>query len=1148
MNTPEAKRGPGSLTRLHRIVALCDAFEADWLAGCRPAIEPLLRDVSEADRSRLLRELLALELEYRAARGEAPIAAEYLSRFPGEGTLIDELLADPESTASFQNASDPHANANAKLPTEPMAPPRDGRFRIVHAHARGGLGEVFVAIDTELNREVALKEIRAEQADDDESRNRFLVEAEVTGQLEHPGIVPVYSLGKRSDGRPYYAMRFIRGKSLKEAIDQFHARTDLSPAARSLALAGLLRRFLSVCYAIEYAHARRVVHRDLKPANIMLGDYGESLVVDWGLAKPLGEAAPDAPRSIRLCPIVPMSPSGEGSTPTLAGQVIGTPAFMSPEQASGGEIGPASDVYSLGATLFAILTGRAPVRGTTALEVVEKVRRGEVELPRASQPKLDRALEAICLKALALRPEDRYATARSLAEDLERWLADERVDAYREPWTRTLTRWLTRHRTSVTGAAAAGIATLIGLGVVSTVQTKARNDLDRKNTELIAANTNLEKQRKRAEDNETDAINAVKKFREAVANNAVLQGSPTLAPLRKTLLKEPLVFFRGLRERLRAESDTRPEALKRLADAAFDLGRLSDQIGDKEDSLQAYREALEVLERLTQEAPGVLEYLSDLAWCRHNIGWLLEQTGNPTEAMAEFERARDLREGLVRDHPANADFRRALARSHNALGVKHERMDHWDQALAEYEAARSIQEDLVRDGVVDESRTDLGNSLNNIGILLGQLGRKAEALESHRRALAVREDAAREAPSDLHRRSDVALSHHNIGRLLEITGDPSGALESYQRAIEVSEEVAQQAPSVIRFQSDLALTHNNIGLLLRAKGWTDEALKALDRAREVRERIARDNPKALQLQSDVAASHTNIGVLFQDLGRATDAIESYERARAIRERLARERPDSSEFASDLGAVLNNLATLHLDAKRLEEALDGLREAISHQRSALAANPRNPVYRQFLKNHLTNYRDAAKSLGDDEQADWAERGLEELQSSDPRRVALGARLDEVLKGGPTKDKAERVALARHAYDTARFVSAARLWNEALQDDPKLGEDRRAQIRYDAACAAALAAAGQGKDDPPNDATRSELRSRALTWLKEELAAWMGHLEARPSEKGTVAQTLNHWQADTDLAGVRDPEALGRLPEDERERWKDLWTAVGRALEP
>ena len=258
------------------------------------------------------------------------------------------------------------------------------RYRVLRPHARGGIGTVSVALDAELNREVALKQILPEQADNLASRSRFLLEAEVTARLEHPGVVPVYGLGMGKDARPFYAMRLVRGETLKEAVERFRAAAAQPGRDRSeqaLDLRHLLARFQGVCNTVAYAHSRGVIHRDLKPSNIMLGPYGETLVVDWGLAKLIGR---DDPRAVRSAEATLVPSSNSGSSEIVQGTVIGTPAYMSPEQAEGTleSVGAASDVYSLGATLYYVLTGRPPFDESDVVSVLRKVQRGDFPLPR----------------------------------------------------------------------------------------------------------------------------------------------------------------------------------------------------------------------------------------------------------------------------------------------------------------------------------------------------------------------------------------------------------------------------------------------------------------------------------------------------------------------------------------------------------------------------------------------------------------------------------------------------------------------------------------------------------------------------------------------------------------------------------------------
>jgi serine/threonine protein kinase len=329
---------------------------------------------------------------------------------------------------------------------------------------------VFVALDKELHREVALKQIQPAHADDPNSRARFLIEGEVTGRLEHPGIVPVYGLGTSDRGRPFYAMRFVRGENLKEAIDSFH-EADSNPsrdaAERARSLRQLLRRFVDVCNAIAYAHSRGVIHRDLKPANILLGPYGETLVVDWGLAKVVGRSPDEPSETSEGWPLAPSPASVRSELPlslsvtggdsahwassggdsadwvsSASGLPLGTPAYMAPEQAARDldRLGPRSDVYNLGATLYHLLTGRPPFEGNDVGAVLRAVLRAEFQTPRELDSSIDPALEAVCLRAMATQPEERYASCLALVDDVERWMAGQPVAAWDRPWWRSLDR------------------------------------------------------------------------------------------------------------------------------------------------------------------------------------------------------------------------------------------------------------------------------------------------------------------------------------------------------------------------------------------------------------------------------------------------------------------------------------------------------------------------------------------------------------------------------------------------------------------------------------------------------------------------------------------------------------------------------------
>jgi WD40 repeat protein len=383
---------------------------------------------------------------------------------PEQQAALDTLVRARLGSLDMGGADDPSTVAHEP---RPAAEGGSDRYRVLRPHARGGLGEVFVALDQQLHREVALKEIQKPLAADPASCARFVQEAEITGGLEHPGVVPVYGLGCYADGRPFYAMRFIQGETLRDAIQHFHQadKPGRDRGERNLALRQLLGHFVALCNTVAYAHSRGVLHRDLKPANVLLGKFGETLVVDWGLAKAVGrdETDPDSSQ-LTLRP-----PAAETVAETQLGSALGTPAYMSPEQAAGrlGRLRPASDVYSLGATLYTLLTGKPPVEARDTGDILQKVQKGDWPPPRQVKPETPAPLDAVCRKAMALKPEDRYGSALDLAADVEHWLADEPVSAWPDPWAVRARRWLGRHRPLVAGAAAAVLVALISLGVAA---------------------------------------------------------------------------------------------------------------------------------------------------------------------------------------------------------------------------------------------------------------------------------------------------------------------------------------------------------------------------------------------------------------------------------------------------------------------------------------------------------------------------------------------------------------------------------------------------------------------------------------------------------------------------------------------------------
>lgn len=301
------------------------------------------------------------------------------------------------------------------------------RFTLLRKIGEGGLGTVWLARDEMLKRTVALKEMLPEKAESPKHLLRFQREATITGFLEHPNVVPLYMSGENPvTGKPFYAMRFVGKQTLADKIAEYHARVEVAQA-ESIDLHRLLGVFLDICQAIAYSHSRGVVHRDLKPENVALDNFGQVIVLDWGIAKLVSDGELAIQSSLNPCTADDCS-----LTNTMAGEVVGTPLYMAPEQAAGDldSVDQRTDVYGLGAILFAILTGLAPhektgheLQGSQVSELLTAIKDRDAPLPRELNPNVPRDLEAICVRALSRLRYSRHTSAQELAEDVERWMA-----------------------------------------------------------------------------------------------------------------------------------------------------------------------------------------------------------------------------------------------------------------------------------------------------------------------------------------------------------------------------------------------------------------------------------------------------------------------------------------------------------------------------------------------------------------------------------------------------------------------------------------------------------------------------------------------------------------------------------------------------
>ena len=918
------------------------AILSSWSHDRQTPLAQLLRQASGLDDEKF-RELQSLAAVHLKANGGDIRRSLY--SLNAQALTIEVLTAIDDGGLRLTLSKT--FGCDATLPTDqgagPAGPTQSGhlqdgqRFTLIRPHASGGIGQVWLARDSELQRDVAIKEIQPRFAESADQRARFLLEAEVTGNLEHPGIVPVYSLGKNAEGRPYYAMRFIRGESLAVAIRRFHEefRTKAEsattrswqPSKWGIEFRQLVRRFLDVCDAIDFAHSRGVLHRDLKPANIMLGHYGETLVVDWGLAKVIGKD--DLAFKSPCGDVAPVAPdeSATISSRTQQGTMIGTPAYMSPEQASGliDQLGPASDVYSLGASLYELLTGQLAFANEKLAETIKKVFAGDFPRPRAVDRSIPAPLESICLKAMARDAPARYGSVRALAQDLEHWLADEPVAAHPERTVERLGRWIRQHR----NWAVAGAALLVGIAVVASVAVVVIDGARRSETTA----------RKEAETNFNMAQRAVEVYLTNVSENTLLnqQDSVDIRTLRRDLLNGALEYYKEFAEQRKND----PSLRKQLANAYFRVGQLTTEIGSAPQAVGAFRSAEAIWEPLVRANPEAHELAGRLADCYLAIGKIQSARGDYSEAMQTLSQSRAIFERLAERQPSIAAYRAGLALCYIEIGIVHARLQQPEQSLAIHEKARAIQQGLISQFPDKLSyRRNLAENINAIGYAHYRRLDYDAALRAFDDVVGTCQSIMKQqthGPQPVWLLNLLALGQYNIGSIQKEKGNIDKALPALERALGFRATLAEQHPSVTEFQQKLGTSYREVAELQHKAHLDVKALESSQRSVAIFENLVRSQPDLLGFRSALALSRNYVGVIHDDARRNTEAIAYFEQAIKEGELAIDKAKYADDFKAHLCYFLDNLGEQYIDVGRVTDGLPLYERSLRISRELNAAH-------------------------------------------------------------------------------------------------------------------------------------------------------------------------------------------------------------------
>ena len=603
------------------------------------------------------------------------------------------------------------------------------RYSWIKEIAKGGLGRVWLARDNHLAREVALKELRPERAEalGNQAVRRLLKEAQITGQLQHPNIVPVYEMHRGS--RPFYVMKLVKGETLTKAIRRHHQQRR-DGRRDPLSLPHLLNAFVKICDALEYAHSRGIIHRDLKPDNISLGDYGEVIVLDWGLAKLVGSLEVET-EPVQLT-------EDALSPPSQAGANLGTLHYMSPEQARGQVelLDRQTDIYGLGTILFEILTDRPPHGPPTPVAdktyiptLLEQIATSDTPRARDHEPSVSPALDAICAQAMASQKSERYGTVEQLARDVQRFLADEPVSAWQEP-------------------------------LASRTQRQKRQHL-KSERDLSTSYCNLGDMQRQSG-----------------------QVTEALASYQQGL---------EICQKLAAANPGDARAQRDLSIAYEKLGNVQLQSGQATEARGSYQKMHESYLKLAAADPRDVRTQRDLSVSYEKLGDVQRQSGQAAEARGSYQQGLAIRQKLAATDPSDSRALRDLSVAYNKLGNVQLHSGQVTEALGSYQQGLEISQKLAAADASDsQALRDLSISYNKLGNLQLQSGKGTEALWSFQQDLKISQKLAAADPSDAQAQSDLVVSFYKLGATNQQLKVHAEAIIWFQQALDILERLEKE--------------------------------------------------------------------------------------------------------------------------------------------------------------------------------------------------------------------------------------------------------------------------------------------------------------------------------------------------------------------